>query len=174
MLSLNQIAANLGVHPFTAKRWHNLGLITGVRTDDRGSYLFYPNQTRPTKTAVTAANLAATGQITELQHGGMRTRAQIATDLGVHPLTIQRWYHLGLITGIRIDGHGTCLFHPGQTRPTTTQVTAADRARQSPQTNPDQPTRTENISTPRHNRTGETPRPTSQQRHRRTRTDGAI
>jgi DNA invertase Pin-like site-specific DNA recombinase len=152
MLSLDQIAADLDVHPFTAKRWHQLGLITGVQSDDRGTCLFHPGQTRPNRTAVTAANLAATHQITDLQQGGMRTRAQIATDLGVHEFTIQRWHNLGLITGIRIDGHGTCLFHPGQTRPTPAQVTAADRARRSPHANPDQPNRTENVSTPRHNR----------------------
>jgi hypothetical protein len=155
MQSLDQIAADLHVHPFTAKRWHQLGLITGVQTDDRGTYLFHPGQTRPSRTAVTVANLAATHQITDLQRGGMRTRAQTATDLGVHELTIQRWHNLGLLTGIRIDGHGTCLFHPGQARPTPTQVTAADRARRSPHTNPDQPNRTENVSTPRHNRTSE-------------------
>jgi hypothetical protein len=156
MLTLDQIAADLAAHPFTAKRWHQLGLLTGVQTDDRGSALFHPGQTRPSRTAVTAANLAATHQITDLQHTGMLTRAQIAADLGVHQLTIQRWHNLGLITGIRIDGHGTCLYHPGQTRPTPAQVTAADHARRSPNPNPDQPNRSENVRPPCHDQTSKT------------------
>jgi len=174
MLTLDQIATDLAVHPFTAKRWYQLGLLTGVQTDDRGSALFHPGQTRPSRTAVTAANLAATHQITDLQEGGMLTRAQIATYLGVHQFTIQRWHNLGLITGIRIDGHGSALFHPGQTRPTPAQVTAADRAHRSPHTNPDQPHRTENVRPPCHDRTSNTTRPASQTQHNRTRKDGAV
>ena len=174
MLTLDQIATDLAIHPFTAKRWHQLGLITGVTTDDRGSALFHPGQTRPSRTAVTAANLAATHQIADLQQGGMLTRAQVATDLGVHQLTVQRWHNLGLITGIRIDGHGTCLFHPAQTRPTPAQVTAADRARRSPDANPDQPSRTENVSAPCHDHTSNTTRPANQPRYCGTRTDGAV
>ena len=55
MLTLEQIADSLGVHPFTIKRWHQLGLITGRRAEDRGTCLYQPGQTRPSPPAVAAA-----------------------------------------------------------------------------------------------------------------------
>ena len=43
--------------------------------------------------------------------------------------TITKWQRAGLLTGRRIDGRGTCLFPPGQTRPVTgTARIARDRA----------------------------------------------
>jgi DNA invertase Pin-like site-specific DNA recombinase len=57
-----------------------------------------------------------------LRDTGLLTLDEIATHLGAHPQSIKRWYRLGLITGHLIDDRGTCLYHPGQTRPTHTQV----------------------------------------------------
>ncbi len=48
MLTLNELADQLGVHPFTVKRWHQLGLITGRQAEGRGTCLYHPGQTRPT------------------------------------------------------------------------------------------------------------------------------
>src|SRR5271166_2680237 len=47
LLTLDQIAADLGAHPCSIKRWHRLGLITGEQADDRGIFRYHPGQTRP-------------------------------------------------------------------------------------------------------------------------------
>jgi DNA invertase Pin-like site-specific DNA recombinase len=47
LLTLTQIAADLGAHPCSIKRWHRLGLITGEQADDRGIFRYHPGQTRP-------------------------------------------------------------------------------------------------------------------------------
>jgi DNA invertase Pin-like site-specific DNA recombinase len=57
-----------------------------------------------------------------LRETGMLTLDEIAGELGAHPQSIKRWYQLGLITGRLADDRGTCLYHPGQTRPTPAQV----------------------------------------------------
>jgi DNA invertase Pin-like site-specific DNA recombinase/DNA-binding transcriptional MerR regulator len=62
-----------------------------------------------------------------LRAAGMLTTDEIATQLDATAATLKTWYRLGLITGQRIDGRGQRLFHPGQRRPTTAQVTASQR-----------------------------------------------
>jgi DNA invertase Pin-like site-specific DNA recombinase len=57
-----------------------------------------------------------------LRETGMLTLDEIAGELGAHPQSIKRWYRLGLITGRLADDRGTCLYHPGQTRPTPGHV----------------------------------------------------
>jgi DNA invertase Pin-like site-specific DNA recombinase len=52
-----------------------------------------------------------------LRDTGLLTLDEIAEQLGAHPQSIKRWYRLGLITGRLADDRGTCLYHPGQTRP---------------------------------------------------------
>jgi DNA invertase Pin-like site-specific DNA recombinase len=52
-----------------------------------------------------------------LRQAGLLTLDQIADQLHAHPSSIKRWYRLGLITGHLADDRGTCLYHPGQTRP---------------------------------------------------------
>ena len=47
LLSLEQVANDLGAHPSSIKRWHRLGLITGEQADDRGIFRYHPGQTRP-------------------------------------------------------------------------------------------------------------------------------
>jgi DNA invertase Pin-like site-specific DNA recombinase len=47
LLTLPQIAADLGAHPCSIKRWHRLGLITGEQADDRGIFRYHPGQARP-------------------------------------------------------------------------------------------------------------------------------
>ena len=47
LLTLDQIAADLGAHPCSIKRWHRLGLITGEQADDRGVFRYHPGQARP-------------------------------------------------------------------------------------------------------------------------------
>jgi len=48
LLTLTEAAARLAAHPQSIKRWHKLGLITGEQADDRGIFLYHPDQTRPT------------------------------------------------------------------------------------------------------------------------------
>ena len=57
-----------------------------------------------------------------LRDTGLLTLDEIAGELGAHPQSIKRWYRLGLITGRLADDRGTCLYHPGQPRPTPAQV----------------------------------------------------
>lgn len=57
-----------------------------------------------------------------LRKDGLLTLDEIADQLPAHPESIKRWYRLGLITGHLADDRGTCLYHPGQTRPSRTLV----------------------------------------------------
>jgi len=63
-----------------------------------------------------------------LRDTGLLTLGEIAGELGAHPSSIKRWYRLGLITGRLADDRGTCLYHPGQTRPTPAQVENTGKA----------------------------------------------
>jgi Recombinase/Recombinase zinc beta ribbon domain len=63
-----------------------------------------------------------------LRETGLLTLDEIATQLRAHPSSIKRWYRLGLITGQLADDRGTCLYHPGQTRPTPAQVEDTGKA----------------------------------------------
>ena len=63
-----------------------------------------------------------------LRDAGLLTLDEIASELGAHPSSIKRWYRLGLITGHLADDRGTCLYHPGQTRPTPAQVEDTGKA----------------------------------------------
>jgi DNA invertase Pin-like site-specific DNA recombinase len=47
MLTLAEIASNLGVTSDTIKRWQHQGHITGRRIDGRRAYLYHPGQSRP-------------------------------------------------------------------------------------------------------------------------------
>lgn len=47
MLTLEEIAQQLGVRPQTVKTWQRRGHITGQRIDGRRAYLYHPGQTRP-------------------------------------------------------------------------------------------------------------------------------
>jgi DNA invertase Pin-like site-specific DNA recombinase len=57
-----------------------------------------------------------------LRETGLLTLDEISGQLAAHPSSIKRWYRLGLITGRLADDRGTCLYHPGQTRPNPAQV----------------------------------------------------
>jgi DNA invertase Pin-like site-specific DNA recombinase len=52
LLTLDEIAGELGAHPQSIKRWYRLGLITGRLADDRGTCLYHPGQTRSTPAQV--------------------------------------------------------------------------------------------------------------------------
>ncbi len=47
MLTLAELAEDLGAAPATVKKWQRLGLITGRRVDGRREYLYHPAQNRP-------------------------------------------------------------------------------------------------------------------------------
>ncbi len=63
-----------------------------------------------------------------LRETGLLTLDEIARELGAHPSSIKRWYRLGLITGRLADDRGTCLYHPGQARPTPARAEDAGKA----------------------------------------------
>jgi DNA invertase Pin-like site-specific DNA recombinase len=42
MLTLGEIAANLGVHTCTVKKWHAAGLLTGYKANDKNEQLYQP------------------------------------------------------------------------------------------------------------------------------------
>jgi hypothetical protein len=62
-----------------------------------------------------------------LRDTGMLTLDETAEQLHAHPQSIKRWYRLGLITGHLAEDRGTCLYHPGQTRPTHALVEATGK-----------------------------------------------
>jgi hypothetical protein len=47
MLTVHEIADQLGVTPATIKVWQRRGDLTGRRVDGRREHLFHPGQTRP-------------------------------------------------------------------------------------------------------------------------------
>jgi DNA invertase Pin-like site-specific DNA recombinase len=55
---------------------------------------------------------------TRLREAGLRTAAEVATQLGVTAQTVWHWYHRGWIAGVRYNERGTCLFVPLETVPT--------------------------------------------------------
>jgi DNA invertase Pin-like site-specific DNA recombinase len=79
-----------------------------------------------------------------LRAAGMLTLEEIAREHGVTTGTIKRWQYRGQITGRRIDGRRTHLYHPGQSRP-------ADRRRRH------QAATIEAVLTSRHDRRNLTP-----------------
>jgi len=91
-----------------------------------------------------------------LRDAGMLTLNEMADQFGVHPFTVKRWHQLGLITGRQAEGRGTCLYHPGQTRPSPAAVTAADKATRSATGCPNPQPRPGNVGGVRHNDTGHT------------------
>jgi DNA invertase Pin-like site-specific DNA recombinase len=58
LLTLDEIADDLGAHPQSIKRWYRLGLITGRPADDRGTCLYHPGQARPGPAQVEATGKA--------------------------------------------------------------------------------------------------------------------
>jgi hypothetical protein len=62
-----------------------------------------------------------------LRNAGMLTLDEIAEQLHAHPSSIKRWYRLGLITGALANDRCTCLYQPGQTRPSPTHVEATGK-----------------------------------------------
>ena len=69
------------------------------------------------------------GHAERLRAAGYLTATETAAQLGVAVPTITKWQRAGLLDGRRVDGRGTCLFPPGQTRPVTgTARIARDRA----------------------------------------------
>ena len=118
-LTAAEVAAQLGVAVPTITKWQRAGLLTGRRTDGRGTCLFPPGQQRPvTGTARIARDRAA---------AGLLSARQLAAQIGVCAGTITRWHHLGLIHTAGTDHRGHPLYRPGQHKPTRQQVTAAAR-----------------------------------------------
>jgi DNA invertase Pin-like site-specific DNA recombinase len=92
-----------------------------------------------------------------LRAAGMLTLDEAAAQLGAHPQSIKRWYRLGLVTGHLTDNRGTCLYHPGQARPTPTLVEATGKAlgdthRSGRSHHPDAATRPETVAPTRHDK----------------------
>jgi len=57
MLTLAEVASDLGAAPATVKKWQRLGLITGRRVDGRREYLYHPGQDCPGDNPRRAATL---------------------------------------------------------------------------------------------------------------------
>jgi DNA invertase Pin-like site-specific DNA recombinase/DNA-binding transcriptional MerR regulator len=118
-LTATETAARLGVTVQAITKWQRAGLLSGRRTDGRGTCLFPPGQQRPvTGTARIARDRAA---------AGLLSARQLGAQLGVCAGTITRWHQLGLIDAVGTDHRGHPLYRPGQHRPTRQQVTAAAR-----------------------------------------------
>ena len=120
MVSIDELAAELGVTTATAKSWHRLGLITGHRIDGRREHLYKPHQPRPTKTEIAASQ--RTDATTQLITG-----FQLADRLGVTRSTVYSWFKAGLIQAAAVDHRGVNLYQPDQPRPTKAEITASQR-----------------------------------------------
>jgi len=122
LLSASQLAAQLGVHPSTIIRWHELGLLDAISQD--GNRLLYPaGQQRPAPARITAAGRPLLHRDQQLVTGG-----QLAAILGVARSTIYQWHRLELIPAVTADYRGRNLYQPGQQPPSHGQVTAARSA----------------------------------------------
>ena len=120
MLTIDELADQLGVTAATAKRWHRLGLVTGHRIDGRGEHLYHPAQPRPTATQISAAQRPA-------DTAKLITGFQLADRLGVSPSTVYAWHRTGLVQPRAVDRRGFNLYDPEQTRPSKAEVTASQR-----------------------------------------------
>jgi DNA invertase Pin-like site-specific DNA recombinase/DNA-binding transcriptional MerR regulator len=120
MLTLDELADELGVTTATAKRWHRLGLIAGHRIDGRREQLYEPRQPRPTTAQIGASQRPA-------ETAQLITGFQLADRLAVSPSTVYSWFKAGLITAHAVDSRGFNLYRPDQTRPTKAEVTASQR-----------------------------------------------
>ena len=140
LLTLTDTAARLGVHPFTVKRWRELGLLTAEQSTDAPSYLFHPDQPRPDLTQVWAAESAdrhgTPSRHTRLRAAGLLTQDEAAAEHDVAPSTIHHWRELGLLTAERSDLKDRWLYHPHQPTPTRPQVLAAVHAANRATVNP--------------------------------------
>ena len=91
-----------------------------------------------------------------LRDRGLLTLDEIARQFPAHTQSIKRWHQLGLITGEQADDRGVFLYHPGQARPTRTQVRQAGQRlgdpRRSGRRNPHRvsgrPRTRKNVTTP--------------------------
>jgi DNA invertase Pin-like site-specific DNA recombinase len=190
LLTLTDIATQLGVHPYTVKRWRELGLLRAEQSSDAPSYMFHPGQTRPTTTAVWTAEIAdrrgAPSRYAQLRTAGLLTLEESATEHGVTPATISHWRELALLTGEQTDLKNRWLYHPNQPTPTRPQVLTAVQARRSDrpthQTTPRPPTPhtpaapppTKNVRGHRHDEAIHPDQPPTHTRTRRTREEGAV
>ncbi len=104
------------MHPFTVKRWRELGLLTAEQSTDAPSYLFHPDQPRPDLTQVWAAESAdrhgTPSRHTRLRAAGLLTQDEAAAEHDVAPSTIHHWRELGLLTAERSDLKDRWLYHP--------------------------------------------------------------
>ena len=118
MLTVTELAHDLGVTPATVTRWHRRGLLTGRRIDGRREHLYHPGQQRP-------ALHHQTGEARRRRLDGLLSARQLANQLGVTAPTITRWHALGLITATTNAAAKFPRYPAGQPRPTATQITAA-------------------------------------------------
>ena len=96
------------------------------------------------------------GHHQRLRDRGLLTLDEIARQLRAHTQSIKRWHQLGLITGEQADDRGVFLYHPGQTRPTRTQVEQAGQqlgdphrsGRRNPHRVSGRPRTPKNVTTP--------------------------
>ena len=192
LLTSTDIAAQLGVHPYTVKRWRELGLLRAEQSSDAPSYMFPPNQTRPNATAVWTAEIAdrygTPSRHAQLRDAGLLTLQESATEHGVAPATINHWRKLALLTAEQSDLKNRWLYHPHQPTPTRPQVLTAVHAHRSDRqttTRPPTPqamkrkaparTRaTENVRGHGHDKTNHPYQPTTPTRTARTRKEGAV
>jgi len=65
MLTLHEIAGDLGVAPDTVKKWQRRGLITSCRIDGRREHLYHPGQACPTEDPRRAAALRRRTKMSE-------------------------------------------------------------------------------------------------------------
>jgi DNA invertase Pin-like site-specific DNA recombinase len=171
LLTLADTAAQLGAHPFTIKRWRELGLLQAEQSSDAPSYMFHPGQSRPTITAVWTAEIAdrngTPSRYAQLRAAGLLTLQESATEHGVTPSTINHWRELALFTGEQTDLKNRWLYHPHQATPTRPQVLTSVRTRPSTRA-------TKNVSGHRHDKAEHPDHPPTPTRTSRTRKEGAV
>jgi hypothetical protein len=89
MLTLHDIAGDLGVAPDTVKKWQRRGLITSRRIDGRHEHRYHPGQACPTEDPRRAAALrrrsTKMSEATATIRPAPSRRARPATDFAVRP-----------------------------------------------------------------------------------------
>jgi DNA invertase Pin-like site-specific DNA recombinase len=178
LLTLTETATHLNVHPFTIKRWRELNLLDAEQSSDAPSYMFYPDQTRPSPTTVWTAELAdrrnTTSRYAQLRTAGLLTLQETATEHAVTPGTIGHWRELALLTGEQSDLKSRWLYHPHQPTPTRPQVLTAVRTHRSDHQAPADTDTTDNVSDPRPDESNNRHQPPTPPRTSGTRREGAV
>ena len=120
LLTMNEVAAWLRIHPNTIRRWTDSGRLKHFRVGERGDRRFSVRDLR----AFLGQRIAGNGQVTnthqplgnpqEAKEGLSLSVKETALRLGVGSTTVRRWELQGRLKAVRIGSFGERRFNENQ------------------------------------------------------------